>query len=114
MPPTDYQFSLSADAYVPVHFSTIRGKIVEFVMKLYVVHDGYDYEVIRYDTVHGGVYKDVLFPDGSKYVVVPYHYLNNEDGLTFAVQDVSRHRKFYIEMLSTIFIYYTTNIERNK
>jgi hypothetical protein len=91
MPPEDFSFPLSDDAFGTVHFTSVRGVVVEFVVKLYFVYENNEYELIRYDTAHGGVHKDVLFPDGSKYDVVPYYYLNNKEGLNFAIQDIRLH-----------------------
>lgn len=55
------------------------------------------FEVVRFDTAHGVVHKDILLPDGSKYNMKAYSYLTNEQGLDFATDDIEEHFEFYIE-----------------
>ncbi len=97
MPPKDYRFELSDKAFGTVYFKSSKGVILEFVVKLYFVSGNKEFEVIRYDVAHGGVHKDILLPDGSKQDLIPYHYLDNKQGLTFAVKDIYLHWEFYIE-----------------
>ena len=97
MPPKRFKFPLSEFAFGSVYFRTTRGIIVEFVVKLHMILAEVEYEVLRYDTAHGGTHKDVLLPDGSKFDVVPYHYLSPKDALTFAIQDIYNNWKFYTE-----------------
>lgn len=97
MPPKDYRFLLSDVAFGSVYFRTEKGTILEFVIKLHYIRGNKEFDVLRYDTAHGGVHKDILLSDGSKYDLVPYHHLNNKEGLTFAIQDIRLHWQFYIE-----------------
>ena len=97
MPPQYFTFRLADNVIVSVYFSTARGKVTEFVVKLELELEGGIHEVIRYDAAHGGPHKDVLMPDGSKYDVVPYHNLGIDEGFTFAVSDIKENWAFYTE-----------------
>ena len=97
MPPKEFKYYLSDNAYVSVHFLTNRGKVIDFVVKLNYVKGNETHEVIRFDTAHGGVHKDILLPNGSKYRVINYSYLTNEEGVNFATDDLEEHFEFYIE-----------------
>lgn len=70
---------------------------MEFVVKLLLKVSGQTFEVIRYDTAHGGPHRDTLFPDGTKYRIRKFDYLDNNQGLTFALDDIDEHWEFYIE-----------------
>jgi hypothetical protein len=67
MPPEYFVFNLCETVFVSVYFSTVRGRVIEFAVKLRVDFEGKRYEVIRYDAAHGGPHKDVLRPDGTRH-----------------------------------------------
>ena len=99
MPPKEFKYFLSNNAYVSVYLFTDRAKVTEFVVKLnYItITENETCEVIRFDTAHGTVHKDILLPDGSKYLVKRYRSLSHEQGLDFATDDLDEHFEFYIE-----------------
>ena len=97
MPPKEFKYFISEDAFVSVFFRTNRGVIADFVVKLNAIIDGRAYEIVRFDTAHGGVHKDVLRPDGTKEKVVQFRYLTYKQGLDLATTDVEEHMEFYIE-----------------
>ena len=43
-----------------------KGKIIEFVVQYEMLYKDKWIPVIRYDTAHGFVHKDLINPDGSK------------------------------------------------
>lgn len=97
MPPKEYQFWLDENVYVVVYLWPQQRTVLEFVVKLHLIYQDKTYEVLRFDTAHGGPHKDVLHPDGSKYLVKHFLYLDNNQGLTFALDDIKEHWKSYIE-----------------
>ena len=97
MPPRTYRYEISENVFITIHFVTSKGHVTEFVIKLELLVEKKIYEVIRYDTAHGGTHKDILHPDGSKHDLVPYHYLDVETGFQFAAKDVKSNWKFYVE-----------------
>jgi len=66
-------------------------------VKLLFKSGGKTYEVVRYDSAHEGPHRDTLLPNGTKYRVNKYTYLNNNQGLTFALDDIQEHWAHYIE-----------------
>lgn len=97
MPPKEYQFTLSSEAYGTAYFLTDRGTVLEFVVKLHFQRGETTYEVLRFDTALGGPHKDVLLPSGTKHHVKTFHYLDNNQALTFAIDDIFEHWQLYIE-----------------
>jgi hypothetical protein len=97
MPPKEYRIPLSDQAFVHVYFFTEGKPVKEFVVKLILKHGGNEYEVIRFDAAHGGPHRDTLLPDGTKYAIKKFDYLDNNQGLTFALDDIQEHWEFYIE-----------------
>jgi len=97
MPPKYFTFRLADDVVVSVYFSTKGREVTEFVAKLQFEHGGERMEVIRYDAAHGGPHKDVLRPDGRKDQVISLKYLDNNQALTFALDDLHEHWQCYME-----------------
>lgn len=97
MPPQNYSYFISDNLFISVYFTTFRGKVAEFVVKLNLIVDEKVFEMVRFDNAHNVVHKDILFPDSSKFKVVSYPYLTNEQGLDFAVDDLEEHCEFYLE-----------------
>jgi len=97
MPPKYFKFTITYNVYGTVYFRTETGTIADFVVKLHYIEKSKDYEIIRYDAAHGGVHRDVLRPDGSKYIMDEMHHLSKKEGLTFAIKDVRTNWKSYVE-----------------
>jgi hypothetical protein len=97
MPPKEFRVPFSHEVTLYVYFFNAGKVITEYVVKLLLNEKGKEYEVIRFDTAHGGPHKDVLRPDGSKEYVQTFYYLDNNQGLTFALDDVDEHWEFYVE-----------------
>ena len=81
--------------YIYVYFKTEKRNVKEFVVKLRCRFHGVWYEVVRYDSGHGIPHKDVLKPDGSFDRKVWYRYMNNNQALDFALDEIKEQFEFY-------------------
>lgn len=95
MPEQRYEKYLDDDNYVYVYFQTEKRKVQSFVVKLLCRFRGIWYEVVRYDGGHGIPHKDVLQPDWTIARKVWYRYMNNNQALDFALDEVNEQYEFY-------------------
>jgi len=95
MPEHRYESYLDSDNYVYVYFSTEKKDVKSFTVKLRCKFDEQWYEVVRYDSGHGVPHKDILYPDGKNARKIWYHYMNNNQALDFALDEMKEQYEFY-------------------
>lgn len=82
-------------------FSTIRGRVIDFVVQYETVLDGEPVTVVRYDTAHGFPHRDTMDARGrqvSKEVLL----LSHDEALQFATIDLRMHwRRYRARFLET-------------
>lgn len=91
----EYDKYLDSNNYVYVSFTTERGQVVRFVVKLRCRIGKEWFEVIRYDGGHGIPHKDIFFPDGTIERKVWYNYMNNNQALDFALDELEEQHDFF-------------------
>jgi len=90
-----YLILLDVDARKRHYHVTVSGKILKFIVQLEVKTGNKWREVIRYDCTHDYAHKDCYNLAGkSKKINL---YLNYEDTLTFADDDINDHWEIYRE-----------------
>ncbi len=93
----EYFMEIAEGTLVYVYFNTVKGEVIEFVVKLiYKIEDEF-YEVIRYDTGHDCPHKDIINVNGEVIRKVWYDFLDNGQALTMAIADIKDNYEFYIE-----------------
>jgi hypothetical protein len=97
---TEYVIRLSSqDRYRHIHIR-VKDKIVFFRIQLEIFLDGKWMPVVRYDTAHGFVHRDLLDKKGHK-VKTPIFNQDLNDALTFAENDLKSnwlsYRKSFLE-----------------
>ena len=97
MPRKEFSYLIDGSSRLVVYFSTERGEVVRFVVKLEHARDGLWREIIRYDCFHGYVHKDVLSRSGGKKRVVKYQLLDPTAGLNAAIADCVENVQSYVE-----------------
>ena len=60
MPIKAYQIWLNESTYIAVDFTTVKGRVVSFVVRLMWLSIGQEVNVVRYDTAHGSPHRDLL------------------------------------------------------
>lgn len=90
-----YENFLDDDNYIYLYFRTERKRIKNFVVKLRCRFRGVWYEVVRYDSGHNVPHKDILMPDGTVVRKVWYRYMNNNQALDFALDEIKEQYEFY-------------------
>ena len=96
MPTYDFEVFLSRSVRYTVVFTTTRGKVGGFVVRLSAEVDGVWQEVRRYDTAHGVPHIDVL---NKRQVTVEKLWLpqfNEDDALIFAIEDIKTNYRTFI------------------
>ena len=90
-----YLILLDVDARKRHYHLTEAGKITKFVAQLEVKHGGAWREVVRYDCAHDYAHKDCYNNKGRcKKINL---YLDYEDALTFADDDINANWEIYRE-----------------
>ena len=97
MPRKDYFYYLDGRTRLVIYFKTESGVVERFVVKLEYEDDGVWRELLRYDSFHGFVHKDVLSKSGEKKRVIRYLYLEPGTGLIAAIADCVENYSFYVE-----------------
>ena len=97
MPRKEFAYLLDGFSRLVVYFSTERGIVVRFVVKIEYNWDGVWRELIRYDCFHGFVHKDLFARSGTKKRVVKYRYLDPGTGLNAAITDCVENYQSYVE-----------------
>jgi hypothetical protein len=96
MPQKDFVNWLTEDIFFVVDYETIGGRIVSFVVRLMVLHDGNLYNIARYDTAHGTPHRDIL---SKSHAVIEKNWLFDMEfdaALTYAIQDFKENYENYI------------------
>ncbi len=62
----EYVAPLGFDGRRRIRHERIEGKVVQFMVQYEVLVKGQWLPVVRYDTSHGFVHRDLMHPDGSK------------------------------------------------
>ena len=94
----DFFIWLDDRSYLNVNFTTVRGRVVSFVVRLMLVTDKGDMNVARYDTAHGIPHRDVL---DSRGCLVRKDWLLNvafDEALKYAKEDLMRNYERYIKI----------------
>lgn len=91
----EYEKYLDGDDYVYVSFTTERARVIRFVVKLRCRVGKEWFEVVRYDGGHSVPHKDILLPDGNVERKVWYKYMNNNQALDFALDEVEEQYDFF-------------------
>ncbi len=95
MPKHNYEKYVSDDSIVYVFFENEKRKVVRFTVKLLSIFGNKWYEVVRYDSGHGTPHKDILTPDGKVSRKIWYKYMNNNQALDFALDEMNEQMEFY-------------------
>ncbi|MBI5214122.1 MAG: hypothetical protein HY960_00045 [Ignavibacteriae bacterium] len=95
MPKHNYEKYISDDSIVYVFFENDKRKVVRFTVKLLSKFGNQWYEVVRYDSGHGIPHKDILTPDGKVSRKIWYKYMNNNQALDFALDEMNEQMEFY-------------------
>jgi len=93
----EYFLKLSEECILYVDFSTKKGQVTEFVVKLLMISGNKWYEVIRYDSGHNCPHKDILDIDGSVIRKIWFDFLDNSQALTVAITDIKDNFEIYKE-----------------
>ena len=80
MPPKYYRIELGGGVEIHVFFETASGLIINFVVKLTLLHEGRHFEVVRYDSAHGCPHKDILDVNGRVKRKVWFELLDRQTG----------------------------------
>jgi len=72
-----------------------KGKIQRFVVQYESYINAKWHPIIRYDTAHGFIHKDILHPNGAKTKNV-FSYLNHNEAFTFAEIDIQNNWQRYL------------------
>lgn len=93
----DYLIWLNDRTYIKIDFTTVRGRVVSFVVRLMLSTDKGDLNIVRYDTAHGMPHRDLL--DQRSRVVKKDWLLDMtfDEALTHAKADLMRNYENYIE-----------------
>ena len=85
MPEIEYSVLLDGGGVNRLRVRAIKtaGRIVEFVVQYEALVAGTWHAVVRYDTAHGFVHRDELFPDGRR-LKMPLPFANRNLAFTFA------------------------------
>ena len=97
MPVKRYEIWIDEDNLIFVYFTTIKGEIVDFVVKYISYIDEELYEILRYDCGHGVPHIDVLDPKGNTIEKQWLPHLNFKQALTSARYDIEHNYTFYRE-----------------
>jgi len=93
----DYLIWLNESTYIKIDFTTVRGRVTSFVVRLMLATDRGDLNIVRYDTAHGMPHRDLLDQRGR---VVTKDWLLDmtfDEALTHAKDDFMRNYEKYIE-----------------
>jgi hypothetical protein len=102
VPRKDYFYYLDGVTRLVVYFSTRKGEVLRFVVKLEYFCDGEWRELLRHDCFHGYVHKDVLARSGGKKRVVKYGFFDPGTGLNASIADCVENYQSYIERWSNV------------
>jgi hypothetical protein len=96
MPEIEYTVPLEREGAnrLRVRATKAAGRIVEFVVQYEALAGGTWHAVVRYDTAHGFVHRDELFPDG-RHVKMPLPFANRNLAFTFASLDLKARWREY-------------------
>lgn len=97
MPRKYYRIELGGGVEINARFETVGGLIVNFVVKLTLIHGNRTYEVIRYDNAHNCPHKDVLGTDGRVKRKVWFELFDNKQVLDLAIKDLKDNHELYTE-----------------
>ena len=89
----EYLIMLDIDARKRHYHITEAGKITNFSVQFEVQAGGKWREVIRYDCAHGYAHKDCYNIEGKRRKI--NIFMNFEDALTFADDDINENWKIY-------------------
>lgn len=90
-----YEKYINSKNYISVSFQTEKKMVTRFAVKLLCFIDKRWYEVIRYDSGHGTPHKDILLPDGSVERKVWYRYLDNNEALDYALDEINEQYEYF-------------------
>lgn len=93
MPAKEYIIPYTKDARKRHLHDTIKGKVVKFMVQLEVNYKGNWMEVVRYDCSHGFAHRDSYNFFGKQ--IKEELYLNFEDALTLADDDIDENWETY-------------------
>jgi len=94
MPERRYEKYIDDENEIYVYFKTEKGIVVSFTVQLKCRIEGNWYEVVRYDSGHDVPHKDIILPDGSVGRKIWYRYLNNNQALDFAIDEITEQYEF--------------------
>ncbi len=95
MPIKHFEKYVDDDSTIFVFFETEKGVVQRFTVKLiYQIHELW-YEIVRYDSGHGIPHKDVLTPEGRVAKKIWYNYMNNNQALDYALDEMNEQIDFY-------------------
>jgi hypothetical protein len=96
MPCRDYEVWVSDTAFIAVSFTTVRGRIASFTVRLVLREGEQEVNVARYDTAHGMPHRDTLGKTGRTLRKDWLPDLSFEDALSIAIEDLKVHYEDYI------------------
>ena len=91
MPEKTFIIEIHKNIVIFVYFTTQRGEVGNFVVKLNVVKGDKIFELARYDSGLHGPHLDILHPDGSKRRTIDYSMLENAQAMNVAIEDFTNN-----------------------
>ena len=97
MPEKNYRIYLDDENAIFVYVETVSGEVTSFVIKLLILIEGVEYEVLRYDSGHDMSHIDILDSEGETVQKIWLPYLDFGKALTHAKKDIKLNYQFYRE-----------------
>ncbi len=97
MPVKRYEIWIDEDNLIFIYFTTVKGEIIDFVVKYISYIDDERYEILRYDCAHEVPHIDILDPEGNTIDKQWLPHLNFKQALTSARYDIEHNYIFYRE-----------------
>ncbi len=93
----EFFITLPDSSALRIRYVKDRGRILRFVVQLEMFIDQIWTPIVRYDNAHHFIHRDDIKPDGSQIKTPPMAFANNEDAFNFALQDLRRNYRFYMQ-----------------
>ncbi|OIO75334.1 MAG: hypothetical protein AUJ85_03430 [Elusimicrobia bacterium CG1_02_37_114] len=86
---------------IRVRFLTFKGRVTEFLIQYETTIGDKWHPVVRYDTSHNRVHRDLLFRNGTKTKEF-YGFKDFGSALTFALEDLVSNWKNYFQTFEEV------------
>lgn len=80
-----------------VRFTTLRGRIVSYMVQYETTVQGRRFPVVRYDTSHGRPHRDRMYLSGRREKLWPKDDMSYNKRVDFAIDEIGHHWERYRE-----------------